>query len=481
MAIYHCSIKIISRGKGKSAVAAAAYRSGESIKNEYDGITHDYTRKRGIVHTEILFPVNAPTEYAYRAVLWNAVERIEKAKNSQLAREIELALPVELSREQNINLVREYVKSHFVERGMCADICIHDKNDGNPHAHIMLTMRPFEIGGKWGEKQKKEYIFDENGQKIYDKKKRSYKCKSIPTTDWNEQTKAEEWRSAWANAVNAVLENHNHSVRIDHRSYERQGVDQIPAVHLGVAAFQMEKRGIATERGDMNRAVEVTNNQLRQLQARIKKCKDWLYSQPLTNAPTFVSIMGSIAESKNLNTRWQKIADLKTRASVLVFLQGNNITDMAQLVDKVTHINEEFHKVSQKIQAAERRLDTLAQHLAQCENYKTHKAVYDKYKQLDPKNHDAFYEKHSGEIQRYESAKQYLDAVMNGRTPIPIKAWKEEQAKLTAEKYTLFDEYYQLKDETRNVEVLRRGAEKIMSDGPTAEKGQSKKPPRMDR
>lgn len=148
MAIYHLSIKIISRGKGKSAVAAVAYRAGETIRNEYDGITHDYTRKGGVVHTEILLPEHAPKEYTDRSTLWNAVERIEKNKNAQLAREIELALPVELSREQNISLVREYVKRHFVEAGMGADVCVHDKDDGNPHAHILLTLRPFEQGGE---------------------------------------------------------------------------------------------------------------------------------------------------------------------------------------------------------------------------------------------------------------------------------------------------------------------------------------------
>ena len=166
MAIYHCSIKIISRGKGKSAVAAAAYRSGENLTNKYDGITHDYTRKGGIVHTEILLPDHAPAAYADRAVLWNAVEKIEKAKNAQLAREIEIALPKELTREQGISLVREYVKEQFVNAGMCADIAIHDKQDGNPHAHVMLTIRPIEQDGTWGAKQKKEYILDKDGNKI---------------------------------------------------------------------------------------------------------------------------------------------------------------------------------------------------------------------------------------------------------------------------------------------------------------------------
>lgn len=160
MAIYHLCIKIISRGKGKSAVAASAYRSGEKIKNEYDGIVHDFTRKGGIAHTEILLPQNAPQEFVNRSILWNSVEKIEKSKNSQLAREIEVALPKELGREKQINLVREYVKENFVKVGMCADIALHDKNDGNPHCHILLTMRPLNEDTTWGAKSKKEYILD---------------------------------------------------------------------------------------------------------------------------------------------------------------------------------------------------------------------------------------------------------------------------------------------------------------------------------
>ena len=218
IAIYHCQIKIISRGSGKSAVAAAAYRAAEKIISEYDGRVNNYMCKSGVVHTEILLPDNAPIEYADRAVLWNAVEQIEKAKNSQLAREIEVALPRELSREQNILLVQNYVKQNFVGKGMCADVCVHDTGNGNPHAHILLTMRPFNQDKSWGTKQRKVYIFDERGEKIYDKKKRQYKCKSVPSTDWNEHTKAEEWRSAWAESCNKYLEKSNIEERLDHRS-----------------------------------------------------------------------------------------------------------------------------------------------------------------------------------------------------------------------------------------------------------------------
>ena len=162
-------------------------------------------------------------------------------------------MPVELTKEQNIFLVREYVKRYFVAQGMCADIAIHDTGGGNPHAHVLLTMRPFNEDRTWGDKQKKEYILNKDGEKQYDKKTKSYKCKSVPTTNWNSQDNAEIWREAWAEYVNANLEHRNHPARVDHRSYKRQGIDQIPTIHLGVAASQMEKRGIRTERGNINR------------------------------------------------------------------------------------------------------------------------------------------------------------------------------------------------------------------------------------
>lgn len=275
VAIYHCSIKIISRGKGKSAVAVAAYRSGETLTNHYDGVTHDFTRKGGIVHTEILLPPHAPPDFADRSILWNSVEKIEKAKNSQLAREIEIALPVELDREQQIQLVREYVKENFVSVGMCADFAIHDKQDGNPHAHIMLTMRPLEQSGEWGAKSKKEYLLDKDGQRIK-LKNGTFKSRKVDTVDWNSQEKAEVWRQAWADIANHYLASQDRQERIDHRSYKRQSIEQIPTVHMGVAATQMERRGIVTEKGEHNREIREQNRLLKEVKRRIAALTAWI-------------------------------------------------------------------------------------------------------------------------------------------------------------------------------------------------------------
>ena len=180
----------------------------------------------------------------------------------------EIALPVELDREQQIQLVREYVKENFVSVGMCADFAIHDKQDGNPHAHIMLTMRPLEQSGEWGAKSKKEYLLDKDGQRIK-LKNGTFKSRKVDTVDWNSQEKAEVWRQAWAEIANRYLAAQDRPERIDHRSYKRQGIEQIPTVHMGVAATQMERRGIVTEKGEHNREIREQNRLLKEVKRRI--------------------------------------------------------------------------------------------------------------------------------------------------------------------------------------------------------------------
>ena len=229
IAIYHFNVKIVSRGKGASAVAKAAYISGEKIKNEYDGVVHDYRRKHEVVHKEILLPDNAPTKFKNRSVLWNAVECAETRKNSQTARHIDAALPVEVSRSEQIDLVRHFCQQCFVSKGMCSDFAIHDKGDGNPHVHILLTTRKV----------------NENG---FTKKERS----------WNDRALLVEWRKLWADWCNHKLYFVSKE-RIDHRSYAAQDIDKIPQRHLGAAACAIEKKGYHTDKGSYNRKVILTN------------------------------------------------------------------------------------------------------------------------------------------------------------------------------------------------------------------------------
>ena len=231
---------------------------------------HDYTRKRGIVHSEILLPSNAPPDFQDRGTLWNSVEQIEKACNSQLARELEVALPIELSREEQVRLVRAYCSSQFISRGMCADFNIHDTGSGNPHAHILLTMRPMDAHGKWRPKSEKEYVLDENGERIRLSSGR-YKTRKVDLVDWNSQENAEVWRKVWADLANEFLERNNRPERIDHRSHAERGLLERPTVHEGVVARAMEKKGIISDRCELNRQIKADNALLRELKAAVRK------------------------------------------------------------------------------------------------------------------------------------------------------------------------------------------------------------------
>lgn len=276
MAIYHCSIKIGSRAKGQSAVAASAYRSGEKLTDKETGLISDYTRKSGIVFSEIALCKNAPSEYRNRETLWNAVHSIEKNKNAQLWREFEVALPKELNRDKQIETVRDFV-SKLTEQGMCIDWALHDKGDGNPHAHIMATMRSIEPNGKWSPKSRKVYDLDEKGERIFQKVdktgRKQYKNHKEDYNDWNAKERVEEWRSAWADCCNARLAERE---RIDHRSFDRQGINQIPTVHEGFVARKLVKDGKSSERVQLNNDIRQKNKKLLQVAAALKQTEDKL-------------------------------------------------------------------------------------------------------------------------------------------------------------------------------------------------------------
>ena len=260
MPVPHFNIKITQRSKGNSAVAGAAYQAGEKLFSEYDQKTKNYTCKKEVVYTEIMLPPNAPPEYADRATLWNSVEEIEKQWNSQLARRFVAALPREVPMELLPQMVKEYCEEQFVSKGMCCDFAIHDPDPPghNPHCHFMLTMRAIDENGKWMPKSRKVYDLDENGERIKLPSGR-WKSHKEDTVDWNEQYHAEEWRHGWEIVQNKYLELAGSPERIDMCSYERQGLDIIPTVHMGTAVSALERKGIATNIGNLNRDIAFLN------------------------------------------------------------------------------------------------------------------------------------------------------------------------------------------------------------------------------
>ena len=315
MAIYHLEAKVISRGTGRSVVAASAYMSCSKLYNDYDGIEHDYTRKHGLVHQEIMLPTNAPTEWSDREKLWNAVEEAEKTKDSRLAREFVAALPIELSKDEWIDLLRRYISDNFVSEGMCIDFAIHDTDGHNPHAHIILTVRPLDENGKWQHKTEKEYLCKRNGeekgftasefksaQKSGWEKQYQYKVgrkkvymtpseadtigyervskypkstrygRQNPITErWNSDEQLIKWREEWADVTNRMLAEKDIDERIDHRSFKVRGITEQPTIHEGVTARIMEKQWNVSERCELNRQIRADNRLLRRLKMELQK------------------------------------------------------------------------------------------------------------------------------------------------------------------------------------------------------------------
>ena len=469
MAIYHLCIKIISRGKGKSAVAASAYRSGEKIKNEYDGIVHDFTRKGGIAHTEILLPQNAPQAFLDRGTLWNSVEKIEKSKNSQLAREIEIALPKELNREKQIELVREYVKDNFVNVGMCADIALHDKNDGNPHAHILLTMRPLEEDTTWGAKSKKEYILDENGEKVK-LKNGNYKTRKIDTVDWNEQEKAEQWRKAWADITNKYLEENNIQDKVDHRSYQRQGIEQIPTIHMGVSASQMEKKGIATDRGNINREIRYQNKILREISRRIKALLNWIRGIGKEEKAETENIKSTLPPKENLLSVFENLirnnadnynADLEKYIESYQLLKEKNITSLSELKGNILALRDKNYKTTRVLKDVEKKVDDNTKLIEQAEKYLKHKDIYKAYTKLKKSKQEYFYNEHVAELILFESTKKYLKEHLGENKTLAISKWKSELITLKKEKKSLYNQILEIREEVEQAEKVKTCIEQL--------------------
>ena len=459
----HIPVSIIKRSEGRSAVAAAAYRSGTKLTNEWDGLTHDYTRKGGVVHAEIMLPAHAPPEFADRSTLWNSVEQIEKARDSQLAREIEAALPRELSREQQIALVRAYVKDNFVDKGMCADFAIHDKGTGNPHVHIMLTVRPLKENGAWGAKCRKAYDLDENGQRIPDGKG-GWKNHREDTTDWNDKGNVEIWRAAWAAYTNRALEAAGQPALVDHRSYKRRGIDKIPSVHLGPAASQMEKRGIRTDKREVNRQIAADNKLLKEIKARITRLYNWSKAEaekPEGQQPSMVDLWEAQQQLKRPDTRTGKIRALQESAALFSFMQANGIKSMQQLHDKISEMNSSYYDLRGKIVRAERRIATLTEREEMWAQYNKYKPIRKQLAKVKPEKRELFEQRHSRELILYDAAARYLKELKASGEEINPKEWRREIDLLTAQKQVDSIDMKAMREELKAVERLRKAADQL--------------------
>ena len=439
MALYHFHVGQIKRSAGRSAVEAAAYRAGEKLYSEYYGLTSDYTRKGGVIHSEILLPPHAPSEYADRQTLWNAVEEVERNKNAQLAYSFDIALQNEFSTDENITIARQFLLENFVSRGMIADFAVHqpDKDGGiaNPHFHVLCPIRPLNPDGTWGAKQRR--VYREDG-----------KFDAVPTTDWGRPETLEEWREAWAALCNAKFEENGLTCRIDHRSYERQGVGQLPTVHEGVAVRQMEAKGIVTDKGEHNRWIRSASAMLRTLGNRIKTLVSWLEANHAKldepHSPSLAKLLADYFDARNAGA-WSskaKVGNLKLLTSAIAYLNENRLHTLADLEARLDSLHSSLDEAKTALDANKKRSKELRELLKHAGLYERFKPLHDQLRAIKWKSkREQFKAEHESELRQFYLARRKLP------DGIHTAEWQRELVTLERESDAAYAEYKALRDE----------------------------------
>ena len=488
---FHFSVNIISRGKGKSAVASAAYISGEKIKNEWDGITHDYTKKQGVISKEIFLPDHAPEEYKDRKTLWNSVELFEKNSNAQLARNFIISLPKELSIEENKKMIEEYIQTNFVKEGMIVDLAIHDESrEGNQniHAHIMTIVRPINEDGTWGQKSKKEYILDEKGEKILNKNGKP-KTRKVELTTWNDKGNVEKWRENFSKLCNEYLAKNKIEKRVDHRSFKRQGIKQIPTIHLGASASAMERKGIRTEKGDINREIKKQNELLKNIGNEIKKITSWLIGfkdklkesyreykdqskkqieneSGLFNLYEYLSFYQEMQENNRAELsfygkRNKAIYDLKRYASGINYLRENKIKTISDLQGHINNLRSKNTEIYKTIKENSQKIEDLNKCLAYAKTVRKTKATYQEYESKKIFK-ESFYKNNQKEIDQHIRARTLIEKI-SGKKNLREKEWlgeiknlEDEISKLNTESEKIRERYKEINHIRYAVEVVNK-------------------------
>ncbi|MCW6679488.1 MobA/MobL family protein [Anaerococcus sp. NML200574] len=486
---FHFSVNIISRGKGKSAVASAAYISGEKIKNEWDGVTHDYTRKEKVLVKNIILPDHIPKEFNDRSTLWNKVEMTEKNSNAQLARQFIIGLPKELSLSENKNLVERFIKENLTSQGMIVDYAIHDESqdkNGNIHCHIMTIMRPINEKGEFLAKSKKEYILDEKGEKVLNKNGKP-KTRKVELTTWNDKGNVEKWRGNFSDLCNEYLAKNNIEKRVDHRSFKRQGIKQIPTIHLGASASAMERKGIRTEKGDINREIKKQNELLKNIGNEIKKITSWLagfkdklkesYKEykyqskkqienesGLFNLYEYLSFYQEMQENNRAELsfygkRNKAIYDLKRYASGINYLRDNKIKTISDLQGHINTLRSKNSEIYKTIKENSQKIEDLNKCLAYAKTVRKTKATYQEYESKKIFK-ESFYKNNQKEIDQHIRARTLIEKI-SGKKNLREKEWlgeiknlEDEISKLNTESEKIRERYKEINHIKYAVEVV---------------------------
>ena len=441
MALFHFSVTQVKRSTGQSAIAAAAYRAGEKLYSEYYGEVSDYTKKGGVIHSSILLPPYAPSEYQDRQTLWNAVEKAEKNKKAQLAYSFDIALQNEFTREVNMALVHQFLTDQFLSRGMIVDYAIHepDGEEGgirNPHFHVLCPIRPIEKDGSWGNKQRREYVMDEQGNRLRDEAD-NYIFNAVPTTDWGRSETLEAWRQVWAELCNAKFQEKGLACRIDHRSYERQGLDIIPTRHEGHTVRAMEAKGIPTNKGELNRWIRATNTLFREakkkLAALLHMLKALKEAFSTHREPTLSELLCRHLEDRNAGA-WSnkaKVANLKEQAQLLNYLEAKQLHSMDDLAAYTGKLNEQISTLKSSSNEKASRMKQLEELLRMVDYLKEGKPIVDQLNKIAFKSRrEAFREKNDAVLRRFYMAQRKLKPHFTAEGQLPAAKWRKEMEQL---------------------------------------------------
>ena len=445
--------------KTQSAVASAAYRSATKIYCEYDGEVKDFSRKGHVIYSQILLPEYAPKEFADRSVLWNAVENFEKGSRAQLSREIEFSLPCELDADERLKAAKTLAE-FFRNKGMVVDMNLHnpDHENPNPHCHLMLTMRPFQKDGTFLEKKCwREYDLDKNGQKIPTKKGNDYKSHKVYATDWDDRGNVEKWRALWADIETEFYKKNGYEITAEHRSFERQGIDLLPTIHMGAAVTAMERRGIQTEVGNMNREIKKINalilssmeniERLTDKIAFLEKEKKAIVQDKEKELPvqekkedSLIAILmewqknrSAFIQGNNIRQRTDtKTGNIKDFSAMVSFLQLHNVEtleDLRRLTEDTKKRRSDNIHNQRELNAKLKKMSNIVDIY---QAYKPYAEYLKKYEGLSGRQKQSYYNKNADKI---ETALSYRTGLknMSGTDKLLPKTWKKELDELKAE------------------------------------------------
>ena len=482
MALYHFHVEQIKRSEGRTAVASAAYRAGEKLHNLWDGETHDYTKKGGVILSEIMLPEYAPERFSDRYTLWNEVEQIEKHYKAQLAYSFDMALQNEFSLEENIALAREFVQKYFVSDGMICDLAVHqpDRGDGgipNPHFHVLVPIRPLNADGTWGAKQHRVYHLDKDGNRIK-KEDGTWAFDAVPTTNWGKPETLDLWRKAWADMVNARLEEKGLACRIDHRSYVDQGLDLIPTVHEGPHVRKMEKKGIRTEKGELNRWIKATNRMIRSIQATLAALKEWLAeAKAILKEPQEVYLAQLLSDAHVLRNQTAmtyargktkaKKNNLKRFMNECDYLKQRGVLTLSDFEKHLSSVGETVESRKSSMHWKQTRLKELQQLMEDAKTYAALKPVLDEMKKEKyrfTRAKEKYKAEHEGELRRFYMVKRKLKESGFEKDPFPMDVWQKEFSELSAQREAEYQEYKLLQKDLTMLYQIKGDVDQAMRE-----------------